>query len=140
MVPDRANLRDEFAAAGQPPGGPQGTSPMAIASVACGIGVLVLSVVWLGALFIPLWGATGHPAVLFWAEPLGIGACIVAFVLGVVALSRSGARDDAGGPGGGRDGPRLRDDRGADLDGHAARSDPAPHGHTGAEIVLPELA
>lgn len=73
-------------AAGQPPGGPQGISPVAIASVACGIGALVLSVVWLAVLFIPMWGATGPPAVLFSAAPLGIGACIAAFVLGVVAL------------------------------------------------------
>lgn len=72
----------------EPAGGPRGTSRVAIASVACAAGAVVLSAVVLAALFIPMWGATGPPPDLFFAEPVGIGACIAAVVLGVVALAQ----------------------------------------------------
>jgi hypothetical protein len=72
-------------AAGQPPGGSRGTSPTAIASAACGAGGLILLGVSLseGLREAP---ATAPPPVWLLAPLLGIGVCIAAFVLGVVAL------------------------------------------------------
>jgi ABC-type spermidine/putrescine transport system permease subunit II len=67
----------------RPPGEPQGTSAVAIASAACGAGGLVLSVVFFGAVFLL---PHSFPSGLYWSVPLGIVACIAAVVLGIVAL------------------------------------------------------
>ena len=80
----------------QTPGGlaPHVTSPVAIASIACGTGALVLSVVF-GVPNTAMGGGKGLPSVSYLAVPLGICACFAAVVLGVgafVQIRRTGQR------------------------------------------------
>ncbi len=65
---------------------PHRTSPIAIASAACGTGAVVLSVAYLGFMFNPRAYSPGGSTVELVMQLLGICACPAAIVLGIVAL------------------------------------------------------
>jgi hypothetical protein len=68
------------------PATPQRTSPIAIASTACGTGALVLSVTYLALMFNPRAYSPGGSSLGLVVQLLGICACPAAIVLGIVAL------------------------------------------------------